>query len=156
MFRPIVLSTLLSLACSGTPERPEAPPSVRLVELPDRTLVAELSAEEAARVEAILARMEPNEGWAVTPPPWDAALVVRGEDGGERVLWPAGVILRENRSDPWNRSLAGADGSLDPDVQDYRLRDEDEAWIWALFGRHLGPTEVKQYQMVEPMEGLFP
>jgi hypothetical protein len=142
------LPLALLWACAHAPVVEPAPPPVRLVTVPDRALLAELAPADAARVETILTQMRPSEGWAAIPAPWDAALVVDGERGGERVLRLVGLALRENRQDPWALHLAGPDGIPDPAVQDYQLEEQDQEWLWALFERHLGPTDVKQYQGV--------
>ena len=148
----ILLVSLVIFATScgaGSSMLLDGPLQVQLVELDEHRVVAELTADEVRRVKEILSRLEASDGWAMTPPPWDAVLLLRAEDGRERVLQLTAATLRENTEDSWNTVLYGPDGTPSADVQDYDLDFEDEQWLWALFGRHLGETKVKQYRTID-------
>jgi hypothetical protein len=144
----LTLSALV-LSCSGAPPVEEGQLRIQLVDLEGRRVITELTGEDAGRVKDITSRLIPSEGWAMTPPPWNAALVVRDEDGRERVFQLTAAVLRENTKDAWSTRLAGPDGAPSDAVQDYDLAFEDEEWLWSLFARHLGPTKVKQYQAID-------
>ncbi len=139
---------LVSVACSGAIPI-EGQMRIQLVELEGRRVVTDLTPDESGRVKDIISRLRPSEGWAMTPPPWNAVLALRDADGRERVFQLTAATLRENTEDPWSTSLAGPDGTPSPAVQDYDLEFEDEQWLWGLFGSHLGATKVKQYQSID-------
>jgi len=144
----VTLVTLITLAaaCSSAPTMEKEPTQIQVVEIEGRRVATTLGQKDARRVTNIITRMQPSGGWAMTPPPWDAVLVLRYADGRERVLKLTAATLRENTEDPWAMHLAGPDGAPDPAVQDYDIEFEDEMWLWNLFGQHLGPTDVKQYR----------
>lgn len=139
----------LALTCCSAPQLEEGQLKIELVRRAGRQVVTELTPEEAGRFKEILARLEPSDGWAMTPPPWDAVLVVLDAEGRERIFQLTAAVLRENTRDGWSPALAGPDGAPSDAVQDYDLEFEDDEWLWSLFARHLGPTKVKQYQTLD-------
>lgn len=123
--------------------------AARLVDPATRKDIAQLTAEEVARINEVLGRVEESSGYAATTPPWDAAIVLTTQQGGEVIIHFAPPGLRYSRIAPWENGANATNMLWEDNSVDLTLNEDDEEWFWGLLGGYLGSTKVKEYKTLE-------
>ncbi len=163
MERRLLLAILaLLLGCSAAPYRVAGPvfdaagkvESVRLVDPNSRQELARFTAEEVAKLNAILRRAEESTGYSATTPPWDAAIVMTTSSGEEVIIHFAAPGLRFSRHTPWLNGANVTDPEWEAASVDFDLEYEDSDWFWGVLGGYLGGTKVKEYQTVDKLHRI--
>ena len=112
---------------------------------PLRSKPIPLSEKEHATIVKAISGCTHSDQWAMTPPPWDALLVVRARDGRRWFIQLTAAVFRMDRANPRSPSLASIQRDR-PTVEDCALDDDDYHAIWSIFADHLGAPRGKSYR----------
>lgn len=123
--------------------------SAHIAEEDSGDVLSQLEAVDTSRLAEIARRCAAScsrDGYAATPRPWPAVLVLVDDKGREAVLQLVASVLRFDGDSPYEPSLDGiGEGPAIP-VWDCTLDEDEEVWLWDLMARHLGPTQEKAYR----------
>jgi hypothetical protein len=101
----------------------------------------------------LIRKGEPSAAPTVAPPPWPVVLILRTHDGASFVAFPVGPSsLRVNPHHPLDARVTPS-ANKTPPITELAL-DDQELWLWKLLENRLGPTQVKEYQVVTPPQSL--
>ena len=113
----------------------------------------ELTQQECSRLKDLLRKGEASATPTVAPPPWPVVLVLRTRDGASFVAFPVGqASLRVNPRRPLDASVTPSSNKTPPSTE--LVLDDPDLWLWKLLESRLGPTQVKEYQVVTPPPSL--
>ena len=107
-----------------------------------------LTQEDCSRLKGLLSSSEPSNTPTVAGPPWPVVIVFRTRAAGTFVGFLVGQSsLRVNPTAPLSARITVPESETPPVVE--LALDDPDRWLWKLIEKRLGPTRVKEYQVVE-------